>query len=78
MEYEILKKAIEKILQVYNGEILPEATFETELGADSIDMAQIMKLVEEELKVKIPVDEWGRCKTVGDALELIMRVKADE
>ncbi len=78
MEYEILKKAIEKILQVYNGEILPEATFETELGADSIDMAQIMKLVEEELGIKLPAEEWGRSVTVGDALELIMRVKANE
>ena len=78
MEYEILKKAIEKILQVYNGEILSEATFETELGADSIDMAQIMKLVEDELGIKLPADEWGRSATVGDALELIMRVKADE
>ena len=55
MEYEILKKAIEKILQ-----------------------AQIMKLVEDELGIKLPADEWGRSATVGDALELIMRVKADE
>ena len=78
MEYEVLKKAIEKILQVYNGEILPEATFETELGADSIDMAQILRLVEEELGISIPTAGWAEVKTVGDALELIMRVKSDE
>ena len=78
MEYEVLKKSIEKILRVYNGEILPEATFETELGADSIDVAQIMKLVEEELAIKLPVDEWAACGTVGDALKLILRVKNNE
>ena len=42
MVCEALNRAIEKTLQVYNGEILPEATFETALGADSIDMAQIL------------------------------------
>lgn len=78
MEYEVLKKSIEKILRVYNGEILPEATFENMLGADSIDMAQIMKLVEEELAISLPVGEWAECETVGDALELILRVKNNE
>ena len=77
MEYEVLKKAIEKTLQVYNSEILPEATFETALGADSIDMAQIFKLVEEELGIKLPVDEWAGLKTVGEAHELICRVMKD-
>lgn len=78
MEYEVLKKAIEKTLQVYNAEITPEATFETTLGADSIDMAQIFKLVEEELKISIPIHEWARVKSVKEAYELICRVKCDE
>lgn len=73
MMCEALNRAIEKTLQVYNGEILPEATFETALGADSIDMAQILKLVEEELKISIPAAEWAEVKTVGEAAELIGR-----
>ena len=78
MEYDVLKKAIEKTLQVYNTEITPESTFETALGADSIDMAQIFKLVEEELDIKIPIDEWSGVCTVQDAYELICRVAHDE
>ena len=50
MEYEVLKKAIKAALQVYEAEIQPEAYFERELGADSIDLAQIYRLVEQELK----------------------------
>ena len=78
MEYDVLKKAIEKTLQVYNTEITPESTFETALGADSIDMAQIFKLVEEELGFTIPVAEWAGVSTVQDAYELICRVKHNE
>ena len=73
MVCEALNRAIEKTLQVYNGEILPEATFETALGADSIDMAQILKLVEDELKISVPAAEWAEVKTVGEAAELIGR-----
>ncbi len=75
MVCEALNRAIEKTLQVYNGEILPEATFETVLGADSIDMAQILKLVEDELKIMIPAAEWAEVKTVGEAAELIGRLQ---
>ena len=75
MVCEALNRAIEKTLQVYNGEILPEATFETVLGADSIDMAQILKLVEDELKITIPAAEWAEVKTVGEAAELIGRLQ---
>ena len=75
MVCEALNRAIEKTLQVYNGEILPEATFENALGADSIDMAQILKLVEEEMKITIPAAEWAKVKTVGEAAELIGGIK---
>ena len=78
MEYDVLKKAIEKTLQVYNTEITPDATFETALGADSIDMAQIFKLVEEELDITIPIGEWAGVSTVQDAYELICRVMRNE
>ena len=49
MEYEVLKRYIEKVLHVYSKEISVSVEFATELGADSIDMAQIFVCVEEEL-----------------------------
>lgn len=71
MENEVLKSAIKRILQVYEGEILPESTFENALGADSIDMAQIFTLVQDELGICISEKEWRKVNTVEDALELI-------
>ncbi|MBP5607248.1 MAG: acyl carrier protein [Lachnospiraceae bacterium] len=78
MELEVLKKAIEKILQVYSTEITPEATFDTVLGADSIDLAQIFRLVEDELAIRVPAEEWAKVRTVGEAYDLILKVKNNE
>ncbi|MBR5420033.1 MAG: acyl carrier protein [Lachnospiraceae bacterium] len=77
-ELEILKQAIQKTLQVYDKEILPEASFETTLGADSIDMAQILKLAEAGLDRPLPAKEWMELKTVGEALALMERVNSGE
>ncbi|MBR1471116.1 MAG: acyl carrier protein [Lachnospiraceae bacterium] len=76
MEYEVLKQAVKKALQVYDAEIQPESVFETELGADSIDMAQIFRLVEEQLNISIPKERISDVRTVRDAYELIRRVVA--
>ncbi|MBO6208182.1 MAG: acyl carrier protein [Lachnospiraceae bacterium] len=76
MEYEVLKKAIKTALQVYDAEILPDSVFATELGADSIDMAQIYRLVEQELKIRIPEEAIAETKTVRDAHEFICKAVA--
>ncbi len=72
MEYDVLKNAIRIVLQVYDKEIQPEAAFETALGADSIDMAQIFKLVEEELDVELKGIDLAGIVTVDDAHKAIM------
>ncbi|MBO6298641.1 MAG: acyl carrier protein [Lachnospiraceae bacterium] len=77
MEYEVLKKAIKTALQVYDAEILPDSVFATELGADSIDMAQIYRLVEQELKIRIPEEAIAETKTVRDAHEFICKAVAE-
>ncbi|MBP3296613.1 MAG: acyl carrier protein [Lachnospiraceae bacterium] len=76
MEYEVLKKAIKTALQVYDAEIQPDSVFATELGADSIDMAQIYRLVEQELKIRIPEEAIAETKTVRDAHEFICKAVA--
>ena len=71
MAVDILKKAIAKILSVYIKEIELESTFYGDLGADSIDLVQIIRCVEEDLDISIgdiPLDE---IETVGDLLKLI-------
>ena len=75
MELDILKEAIEEVLQVYIKEISLESTFETDLGADSIDMVQILNLVEEKMGIEIPNIELEKMITVKDALDVLLSVK---
>ena len=74
--FEILKKSVKTALQVYDAEIQPESVFATELGADSIDMAQIYRLVEQELNVTIPPTAIPETKTVQDAYDIICKAVA--
>lgn len=75
-EFEVLKKAVKTALQVYDAEIQPDSVFATELGADSIDMAQIYRLVEQELNIQIPASAVSEAKTVQDAYDIICKCKA--
>lgn len=75
MELDALKRAITKVLQVYISEITEESTFEGDLGADSIDMMQIQKCVEEELGISITGASMENIKTVADAVAYIKKFK---
>ena len=71
MEYEILKQAISRVLQVYEKEITPEATFAGDLGADSIDMLQIMQYVEQAMNKKFRAIEPDKIVTVADGVRIM-------
>ncbi|MGN0346824.1 MAG: acyl carrier protein [Lachnospiraceae bacterium] len=75
MELEILKEAIEEVLQVYIKEISLDSTFEADLGADSIDMVQILNLVEEKMGIEISNIELEKMITVKDALDVLLSAK---
>ena len=75
MEFEVLKEAIAKILQVYETEIEEDSTFSGDLCADSIDMVQILKYVEEKLDIRIDDADLEQVVTVKDAAELIKAIK---
>ena len=77
MEYTVLKEAIEKVLQVYIKEINIDSTFRGDLGADSIDMMQILKLVEEKLNIEIKEGSFDDIVTVKDALTLIKKYTSE-
>lgn len=72
-QYSVLKKAIERVLQVYVKEIMLKSTFESDLGADSIDLAQIFQIVERETGNRIDIKDPARVKTVEDALRLVVK-----
>ena len=71
MEFEILKEAILRVLQVYESEILMDTTFDLDLGADSIDMMQTMQYIERKTGKKFRKVELDKIVTVADAVKVI-------
>ena len=75
MEFEALKEAITRVLQVYVSEIGEDSTFAGDLGADSIDIVQIFKIVEDTLDISIEDVDIDSVITVDDALQIILNCK---
>ncbi len=71
MEYKILKEAILRVLQVYETEISMESTFDLDLGADSIDMMQMMQYIEKETGKKFRAVDLDKIVTVEDAVRVM-------
>ena len=71
MEFEKLKNIIAEVLNVDEEEITMETTFVDDLGADSLDVFQIIMGLEEEFDIEIPNEEAEKIVTVGDAVEQI-------
>lgn len=71
MELEKLKEVIAGVLSVDPNEITLETTFLEDLGADSLDVYQIVMGIEEAFEIEIPADKAERISTVGEAVNLI-------
>ncbi len=73
MEFEKLQDIIADVLNVQKEEIKPETTFVDDLGADSLDIFQIIMGIEEEFDVEIDNDEAEKIVTVQDAVDQIKK-----
>ena len=71
MEFEKLRDIIVEVLNVDESEVKMESTFVDDLGADSLDVFQIIMRLEEEFDIEIPNEEAEKIVTVGDAVEQI-------
>lgn len=71
MEFEKLKGIIADVLNVDENEITMETTFVDDLGADSLDVFQIIMGIEEEFDIEIDPEEAEHIVTVGDVVEEI-------
>ena len=76
MEFEKIKNIIVEVLNVEESDITMETTFLDDLGADSLDVFQIIMGIEEEFEIEIPNEEAEKIVTVGDAVEQIKKVIA--
>lgn len=79
MEFDILKQVIASVLSVDPKEITMETTFMEDLGADSLDIFQIIMGIEEEFDIEIPAEKVEHITTVEEAVNLMKSaIKAAE
>ena len=71
MEFEKLQGIIAEVLNIEPEEVTMAATFVDDLGADSLDIFQIIMGIEEEFDIEIPNEAAEQILTVGDAVEQI-------
>ena len=71
MEFEKLRDIIANVLNLNPDEITPESEFVSDLGADSLDVLEIVMGIEEEFGISIPDDAASGIVTVNDAVEQI-------
>ena len=66
-----VKDLIADSLGVNSTEVLPDASFIDDLGADSLDNVELVMAFEEEFDIEIPDDAAEHIQTVGDAVKFI-------
>lgn len=71
MEFEKIQKIIAEVLNYKPEEIKPETRFVDDLGADSLDLLQIVLEIEQTFEISISDDELENIVTVADAVEEI-------
>ena len=71
MEFEKQKKIIAEVLNVDPEEITPESTFMDDLGADSLDVYQIIMGIEEEFDIEVAPEKAEKITTVEEAVDMI-------
>ena len=66
-----IRKIIAEQLGVEEEEVVPEAKFVDDLGADSLDTVELVMALEEEFDVEIPDEDAEKIQTVGGAIDFI-------
>jgi acyl carrier protein len=74
---EKIKKIICEQLDVAEKDVVPEASFVDDLGADSLDQVELIMAMEEEFDVSIPDEDAEKIGTVQDALDYIKKASGE-
>ena len=69
--FEKVKDIIVKQFGVKPEEVTEDANFTDDLGADSLDLVEVVMALEEEFEAPVPDEEAEKIKTVGDAVRFI-------
>ncbi|MDE0960254.1 MAG: acyl carrier protein [Planctomycetota bacterium] len=70
VEDQVMDIIAEK-LDVARDKVKAEAVLQTDLGADSLDIVELLMHLEDNFEIKIPDEDAEKLKTVGDAIEYI-------
>ena len=70
-----VKEIIVEQLGVNDDQVVPEAKFIEDLGADSLDTVELVMALEEEFGAEIPDEEAEKLISVGDAIAYIEKMK---
>ena len=76
--FEQVKKIVKEQLGVEEEEIQMSSTFVDDLGADSLDIVELIMAFEEEFNIEIPDEKAEKIKTVEDVVKYIEDAKGDE
>jgi acyl carrier protein len=68
-----VKKVTVEQLGVKEEEVVESASFQEDLGADSLDVVELVMAFEDEFGIEIPDEEVNEIKTVGDAVNYISK-----
>jgi len=69
--FETVKNLIVSELSVDESQITDKARFIEDLGADSLNMVELIMKLEETFEISIPDEEAGKLVTVGDAVDYL-------
>lgn len=69
--FERLKKLVVELLEVDEKEVVPEASFVDDFGADSLDFVELITAVEDAFGIELPDEDAEKITTVQDAVNYI-------
>ncbi len=68
---EKMKKMLAEQLNIDEDSITPEVSFKDDLGADSLDLVELVMALEDEYNIEMPSEDLAKMSTVGDVLDFL-------
>ena len=69
MEFETIVRIIAEQFNISESDITPDTSLIDDLGADSLELVDLVMALEEEFEIEIPEEDFDDIKTVADAVE---------
>ncbi|AWI33908.1 acyl carrier protein [Helicobacter apodemus] len=74
--FDDVKAVVVEQLNVNEGEVKSESKFVDDLGADSLDVVELVMALEEKFEIEIPDEDAENIATVGDVVAYIEKIKS--